>query len=155
MTRTKDKDKGVVKNKPSQSPKVNELKNLNEKNKARLSNHNTCRGKKTLTKTQGTEIEVKTDFKGPWNDLEGYILDIGLRSLDKFSRTMKELERYIGATYSDSCQTSITTETHMTFPDPEIPTIIPDTGIKLPKADAETTYPEKRNTNEAIHQKTM
>ena len=64
---------------------------------------------------------------------------------------MKELERYIGSTYSDSCQPAIVTETSATFPDPQIPTIT-DLGTECPKKDGETTYLEKNNIDEAIRQ---
>ena len=36
---------------------------------------------------------------------------------------MKELEQYLGTTYSDSCQPFIMTETTANFPNPEMPTI--------------------------------
>ena len=65
---------------------------------------------------------------------------------------MKELERYLGAKYSDSCQLAITTETAATFPDPDMPNIT-DLGTEWPKKDGEMTYLEKNNTDEAIHQK--
>ena len=64
---------------------------------------------------------------------------------------MKEMEQYLGTTYSDSCQTAIMTETAATFPNTEIPTIT-DLGIKRPKTDGEMTYLEKNNTDEAIRQ---
>ena len=64
---------------------------------------------------------------------------------------MKEMEWYIGATYSDSCQPSIMTETVATFPDPEIPTIT-DIFTKRPKIDVEITYLEKNNIDEYIRQ---
>ena len=58
-------------------------------------------GKRTWTKNQGPELKDKTDLKGWRSDLEGYIFDLGPRSLDKFSRTMKDLERYFEANYID------------------------------------------------------
>ena len=61
---------------------------------------------------------------------------------------MKELEQYLGATYSGSCQTDIMTETLATFPDLEIPNI-PDSGIERPRTDAEITYLEKKDIEEA------
>ena len=64
---------------------------------------------------------------------------------------MKELEQYLGATYSDSCQISIMTETAATFPNPDMPTIT-DLGTELPKTDAEMTYLNKNNIDEAIRQ---
>ena len=55
--------------------------------------------------------------------------------------------------YSDSCQTAIVIETPDTFPEPDIPKIIPDTGVDHPKTDAEITYLKKKNIDEAIYQK--
>ena len=66
---------------------------------------------------------------------------------------MKELERYLGATYSNSCQPAIKTYKPETSPIQEIPTKTPDTGFESPKADAEMNYLEKKNTDEAISQK--
>ena len=48
-----------------------------------------CRGKETLTKTQGPELESDTNFKGQCIDIEGYVFDLVPRALDKFARTMK------------------------------------------------------------------
>ena len=42
------------------------------------------------------------------------------------------------------------TKTQETFPGPDMPTIIPDTGIERPKTDKETTYIKKKNIEEAI-----
>ena len=64
---------------------------------------------------------------------------------------MKELERYLGTTYSYRCQPDIITETVATFTDLEMPTIT-DLCIKCPKTDGEMTYLEKNNINEAIRQ---
>ena len=44
-------------------------------------------------------------------------------------------------------------ETLDTFPDPEIPTIIPDTGAKRPNMDVDMTYIKNKNIDEAIRQK--
>ena len=52
---------------------------------------------------------------------------------------MKYMECYLGENYIDSYQPDIMTETQATFPEPEIPTIIPDTGVKRPKTDTEMT----------------
>ena len=57
---------------------------------------------------------------------------------------MKELERYLGATYSGICQPAITAETAATFPNPVIPTIT-DLVTKHPKIDGEITYFEKKS----------
>ena len=64
---------------------------------------------------------------------------------------MKEMEQYLGATYSDSYQSAIMTKTETTFPDPEMP-IITDLVTERPIIDGEMTYHEKKNIDEAIHQ---
>ena len=74
------------------------------------------RGKITWTKSQGTDIESNTNFKGQYSDLEDYIFDFGPRAYDKFSRTMKDMYCYLGATYSDSCQPVIVTKIPVTLP---------------------------------------
>ena len=65
---------------------------------------------------------------------------------------MKELERYLGATYSDIYQPDIMTETTATFPDPEMHDVT-YLGTKLPKKYADMTYLEKNNIDGAILQK--
>ena len=40
------------------------------------------------------------------------------RALDKFARTMKDMEQYLGENYSDIFQPSIIIETPATFPEP-------------------------------------
>ena len=97
-------------------------------------------GKKTRTKTQGTELESNTNFKGLYTDLEGCIFDLGLRSPEKFDKTMKNLEQYLGANYSIGCQTDIMTETPETLPDPNMPTITPVMGTDCTNVDGEMTY---------------
>ena len=59
---------------------------------------------------------------------------------------MKELEGYFGATYIDSFQPSIMTETPTTLNNPEMPTI-PDSGTEHPKTYAELTSLEKKKIN--------
>ena len=49
---------------------------------------------------------------------------------------MKELERYLGVTHSNSGQTFIVNKTLATFSDSDIPTIIPEMGVKCPKTDS-------------------
>ena len=44
------------------------------------------------------------------------------------------------------------TEPLANLPDQEIMTTIPDSGIERPKTDAEITYLQNKNINEAIHQ---
>ena len=65
---------------------------------------------------------------------------------------MKEMEWYLGKTYSDNCHPAIMTETAAKLPDPEMPTIT-ELGTERPKIDGEMTYIEKNNINEAIRQK--
>ena len=62
---------------------------------------------------------------------------------------MKELEQYLGATYSDSCHPDIMTETVATFPNPEMHRIT-YFGKERPKIDGEMTYLEKNNNDEAL-----
>ena len=100
-----------------------------------------------------TELEAKTNFKGQCTNLEGYILDLGQRALEEFARTMKDLEQYLGSTYSNSCQPAIMAETPAASPGPDMPTIAPDTGAESPKTDRERIYLKKRNIEEAICQK--
>ena len=142
----------MVKSKPSCSPESNELKILTEENKGQASNTKKYRGKKQPWNKSSLEPETKTDFQGQCNDLEGYTYDLGPRASDKFARTMKELEQYLGTTYSDSCQPAIIPETTTNFPDPDMPTIT-ELGTERPKTDGEMTYLEKKNINEAILQK--
>ena len=65
---------------------------------------------------------------------------------------MKELEWYLGTTYSYDFQPAIITETSANFPDPGMPTIT-ELGTERPKTDGEMTYLEKKNIDESIHQK--
>ena len=44
------------------------------------------------------------------------------------------------------------TEPLANFPDQEIMTTIPDSGIERPKPDSEMTYLQKKNINESIFQ---
>ena len=99
------------------------------------------------------EFESKTDFKGCFSDPEGYILNLGTRTRDKFFRTMEDLELYLGETYIDICQPYMMNKTLDTFPDPDMPSIIPYMGADYPKTETEVTYPKKNNIDEAIHQK--
>ena len=66
---------------------------------------------------------------------------MGQEPLEKFVSTMEELEKYLGATYSDICQTFIMNKITETFQYSETPTIIPGMGGERPKIDAEMTYP--------------
>ena len=124
-----------------------------EKRKGQVYKPKLYTGKKTQTKTQGLDLEADTDFKGRCIHLEGYVFDIGMRALYKLAKMMKELERYLGTTYGNRCYTAIMTETPATFPDLEMLTIMTDTGAESPKTDVETTYPEKKNIDEAIRKK--
>ena len=113
-----------------------------ERNKVQAYNPKKYRGKKPLNKPS-PESETKTDFQGRCTDLEGYTFDLGPRASDKFDRTMKELEQYFGATYSENCQPAIMTETAATFPDLEMPTIN-DLGIERPKNRRRDDLPLKK-----------
>ena len=66
---------------------------------------------------------------------------------------MEEMKRYLRATYSDSCQLDIMTETSATFSNPEMPTIIPYTGTKRSRTYLEINYFKKKIIDKAIHQK--
>ena len=66
---------------------------------------------------------------------------------------MKGLERYLGATYINICQPVITNETLVTLPEPEMPTIIPDTRVEHPNTDGEMTYLKKKNIYKNIRKK--
>ena len=107
----------IFKSKPSIPPESNKSKILTNRNKGKVSTTVKYRGKKPQNKPI-LESETETDFQGRCTDLEGYIFDLGPRESDKFARTMKELKKYIGATYSDSCQPDFMNETAATFPDP-------------------------------------
>ena len=89
--------------------------------------------------------------------MEGYVFDIRPRALDKFFRTIKELELelkwYLEVTYRDSCQPTIMTKTPETFPDLDITTIVMYTGDERTKTDTKMTYLKNNNIDDAIHQK--
>ena len=70
-----------------------------------------------------------------------------------FARTMKDLEQYLGENCSDIYQSAIMNAKLATLLDVEIPTIIPDTGVKCPKTDVDMTYPKNKSIDEAIHKK--
>ena len=124
---------------------------LNDGNKGQASKPNKYRGKKPQNKPS-PKPKTETDFQGRCNDLEGYTFDLGPRASEKFARTIKELELYLGATYNKSYQPDIMTETADTFPDPDMPTII-DVGIECSKTYGEMTYLKKKNIDEAIRKK--
>ena len=113
----------MVELKPSCPTEGNELNIPTDSNKGQVSKPKKYRGKKQPRNKSSLEPETETDFQGRCTDLEGYTFDLGPRASDKFSRTMKELERYLGKTYSDSYQPSIMTETSANVPDPEMPII--------------------------------
>ena len=125
----------MVKSKPSHSPEGNESEILTDGEKGQASKTKKYIGKNNRNKLI-PEPKAETDFQGQCNDLEGYIFDFETRASNKFTRKMKELEQYLGATYSEICQLDIMTETAATFPDPEMPTIT-DLGTNLPKTDAD------------------
>ena len=53
---------------------------------------------------------------------------------------MKELERYLGESYSDIYQSAIMTETLAAFIDPEMMTILKENVYKHLKTDNKITY---------------
>ena len=124
----------MVKSKPSHPPEGNELKIPTDRNKGQVSKPKKYRGKKQPRNKSSLEPETETDFQGRCTELEGYTFDHGPRASDKFSITMKEMERYLGKTYSDSCQPAIMTETTANFPDSDMPTIT-ELGNEHPKID--------------------
>ena len=131
----------MVESKPSRPPEGNESKILTDGNKGQASKPKKYRDKNPQNKPI-PEPETETDFQGRSNDLEGYTFDLVPISSNKFARTMKELDHYLGATYSDSCHPAIITDTVATFPDPDMPTIT-NLGTKRPKIDGEMTYFKK------------
>ena len=108
----------MVEIKPSRYPEGNKSKNSTDKNKGQAFKTKRYRCKKMRTKTQGPELKSDTDFKGLCSDLEGCVFDLGLRASDKFARTMKDMERYLRAIYSNSCYPVIIIETPETLPNP-------------------------------------
>ena len=66
---------------------------------------------------------------------------------------MKELERYLGKTYIDSCQPDIMTQAPENLPNLEMPTIITYTGVNRTKTYAEMTYIKNNNTDKATRHK--
>ena len=66
---------------------------------------------------------------------------------------MKDMDQYVGETYIDICQPEILADTLATFPDPDMPIIIPYTGVDHPKMDMEMNYLEKKSIDGAIFQK--
>ena len=132
----------MVESKPSRPPEGNKLKIPTDGNKGQVSKPKKYRGNKKPRNKSSLEPETETDFQGRCTDLEGYTFDLGPRAYEKFARTMKGLDQYLGTTYSDSFQPAIMTETAANFPDPEIPTIT-ELGTEHPKIDGEMTYLEK------------
>ena len=88
----------MVESKLYQYPEGNYPKLSTDKSNGNNFTNKRYRGKKIWTKTQGPELESDTNFKGWCSDLEGYVFNIGPRASTKFSRTMKGMERYLGAT---------------------------------------------------------
>ena len=105
------------------------------------------------TKTPCPELKAETEFKGQWSDLEVYIFDLGPRYSDKFYSTMKEMEQYLGETYSYICQPGIMIDIQANFSDTWMPTIIPDAAFEHPKTDVDMTYLKKNNIDESFRQK--
>ena len=143
----------MVETKPSCPPEGNDLNNSTDKNKGQAPKSKNYRVKKTLTKYQVPDPEAKTNSKGWFSDLEGCIFDLGLKASDKLSINMKYLQRYLGATYRDSCQSDIMIKTLDTFPDPEMSTIAPNMVVQHPNTDVDITYLKNKSIDEYIHQK--
>ena len=97
----------MAKSKPPLPPEVNESNILSYSNKGQSSKPNKCRGKNPRNKPS-PELKAEPDFQGRLTDLEGYIFDLGPRASDKFVPKMKELKRYLRATYSGRFQPSLT-----------------------------------------------
>ena len=127
----------MLESKPSHPSEGKKLKIPTDRNNEQASKPKNYRCNKPRNKPI-PDPKDESDLQGQCTDSEGYIFDLGLRSYDKFSRTIKELERYLGATYSDSCQTEIMTENAATFPNPYMSTIT-DLGTKRPPKDADMT----------------
>ena len=143
----------MVKAKPPRYPEGNKSNNSAEKHKGQAPNTKRYQGKKNRTNTQCMELEAETNFKGWSRYLEGYIFELGPRASERFPMMMKDMELYLGETYSDSFQPGIMPKTPATFPDPVIPTIIPDMGNECPKTEGVVAYIKKKNVDKAIHQK--
>ena len=143
----------MVKTKPSRYPEGKESKNLTDEHKGQATKTKRYRGKNNRTKTQVLELKAETNFKGRCSDLEGYGFELGTRVLEKFARTMKELELYLRENYSDIYQPVIMNKKPVFLPDPEMPTIIPVTGTESTNTDKEMTYLENNNIDEDIRQK--
>ena len=99
------------------------------------------------------DVKIKNNFKVRYSDLEVYIFGLGSKASENFAKTLKQLERCIGETCSDSFQPSIMTETPATFPDPDISLFILYMGVEHPKTDANMIYLKNKNIDEAICQK--
>ena len=98
----------MVESKPSRPLEGNESKISTDGNKGQASKPKKYRGKKPQNKPS-PEPEAETDFQVWYTDLEGYTFDLVTRSSDKFAKKMRELEQYLGATYSDRFQPAIMT----------------------------------------------
>ena len=98
----------MVKSKPSCQTAGNELKIPTDRNKGQSSKPKKYRGKKPRNRPI-LNSKDETDFQVWCTDLEGYTFYLGPRAPETFARTIKELERYLGVTYSDSFQPAITT----------------------------------------------
>ena len=124
----------MVESNPSRATEGNELKIPTDRNKGQVSKPKNYRGKKQPRNKSSLAPETETDIQVRCTDLEGYTVDLGPIASDKFARTMKELDKYLRKTYSDSFQPDIMTETTANFPDPEMPTIT-ELGTERPKID--------------------
>ena len=141
----------MVESKPYRPPEGNELNIPTDGNKVQASNPKKYIGKKLQNKPI-LEPKTETEFQGRFTDLEGYTFDLVPRASENFSRTMKEMQQYLGTTYSDRCQPDIMTETAANLPNTEMHTIT-GFGIERPKTDGQMTYLEKNNIDEAIQKR--
>ena len=95
----------MVESKPSGSPKGVSWRDQRRKIKGQASKPKRYRIKNTRSKTQGQENKADTKLKGGCSDMKVYVFNFGSRSSENFTRTMKELKRYLVVTYSIICQT--------------------------------------------------
>ena len=82
----------MVKSKPSHPPGENELNIPTDGNKGQASKTKKYICKKPKNKPS-PDPKAEIDFQGQCTDLESYTFDFGPRASEKFTRTMKEMQR--------------------------------------------------------------